>query len=314
MKHSLGQTMQHSHLPNFNDFGQRMAQKYINSENIKLTQKERKKNAPRKLPRRRPRALSYPLPPKPSKSLSIFIDLLKRPTHQGTYNQSQSLFARLPYEIREIIWFEFLGERILHIARTRGKLVAIACTNQEFRNHLCWGFIEGTAPGCCLSSIRPHHRQVDYVSLLRTCRLIYSEILPILYGSNVFDVNHIDTLLYLKRSVLLQRLNMIRKVTLTWNFKYYTNFAGAPYNTRTWREVCKVLSGFEGLQEVTMHLTGVVFNAGIYQWGLWRPVLDALKRVRPVRKFDVVLPWSEEDCMKVAAERGYSFRLMGRGV
>ncbi|OJJ86324.1 uncharacterized protein ASPGLDRAFT_44103 [Aspergillus glaucus CBS 516.65] len=53
---------------------------------------------------------------------------------------------------------------------------------------------------------------------------MYSEVLPILYGSNVFDVNHIDTFIYLKRSVLSQCLDMIRKVTLTWGLKYYTNY------------------------------------------------------------------------------------------
>lgn len=42
----------------------------------------------------------------------------------------------------------------------------------------------------------------------------------------------------------------------------------------------------------------------MYQLGLWRPVSDAL-RVRPERKFDVVLPWNKEDCKKIARELGY---------
>lgn len=128
------------------------------------------------------------------------------------------------------------------------------------------------------------------------------------------DINHIDTLLYLKHPVLLQFLNMIRKVALTWDFKYYTNFIRVPYNTKTWREVCNVLASFNRLQKVIMQLTGVVFNAGIYQCRFWRPVLDVLKRVRPKRKFDVVLPWSEENCKKVAGKHVYPFRPIGNGM
>lgn len=165
--------------------------------------------------------------------------------------------------------------------------------------------------GYYLSPFGEGRGPVDYVSLLRTCRLIYSEIIPILYGSNVIDINHIETFLYPKRSFLPQRLNMIRKVTLTWDFKYYTNFTRIPYNTGTWREVCKVLSGFEGLQELTIHLTGVVFNAGVYQWGFWRLVLEALGRIKP-GKFDVVLPWNEEDCKKVAGKLGCPIRFLGK--
>lgn len=191
------------------------------------------------------------------------------------------------------------------------------------RGHFCWGITSvdgkmsgavgdrclGSTPGYYCDSYRGHPaKPVNLLSLLRTCRMVYTDAIPILYGGNVFDINHVDTFLYLKRSVLPQRLNQIRRVNLTWEFKYYTGFGKVPYNLETWREVCEVLAGFGALQEVTVHLSGDVFFAGRL---MWKPLLDPLERVNAKRRFYVFLPWGEKHCVTVAKELEYRFRLVG---
>lgn len=61
------------------------------------------------------------------------------------------------------------------------------------------------------------------------------------------------------------------------------------------------------MQEITIYLYGLTFTAKPSQPSWWEPVLRELQGVK-VEKFDVVLPWTEEECERVE-ERGYPFKL-----
>lgn len=291
-----------------------------NAENFKQTQKERRQNQPRRLPLHRPRALTYPIPAKTSRLWNPF----QRKQQQQTFDQRQSaLLSRLPVEIRRLIWADALGGQLLHIARAPKRLLAIPCAKQErasglnTRLHGCWGSTTGrvylgTTPGFYLQPRSSHGpRPANLLPLLQTCRIVYTEAISILYEENTFDINHLDTILYLQRSVLLQRLNQIRSVSLAWDFRYATAASPPPYDLDTWRHVCSVLATFTGLHELTMHLSGAVdIGLGAHPKYRWVPLLGSLTCIKPKEKFDVYLPWSEEECIEAAEEERYHFRLI----
>jgi hypothetical protein len=134
-----------------------------------------------------------------------------------------------------------------------------------------------------------------------------------LYENNIFDINHLDTIFYLQQTVLPQRSNQIRVLNLTWDFKYPTanpEYSPAPYALATWQEVCDVLSSFAGLQELTLHLTSnelLPFSGEGKKWS--KPLLEPLKRIKPAKRFDVYVNWSEGACAE-AAKEGYPFRFL----
>jgi hypothetical protein len=290
-----------------------------NAENIKQTQRDRKNYAPRQLPRERPRALTCPLE-ESSRSWNPFKILSVK---QQTSDQSQSaLIARLPPEIRYLIWAEVMGGHLFHIARAHKRLLAIKCAENfepdlETRFHGCWGransFFEMRSTASFYIGQREGHpaKPANLLPLLQTCRITYTETISVLYTDNIFDINHVDTLLYLRQSVLPQRLKQIRLVNFIWNFTY-SLAAPAPYDLATWCKACNILASFSGLQELSVHLTGTFFEFGAHRKEEWEPLLDALRVIKATKKFDVLMPWSEDVCAEVAKEGGYPFRLAPR--
>jgi hypothetical protein len=295
-----------------------------NAEDVNRTQKERRTNAPQRLPRQRSRALTCPLPTKPDKPRRLW-NPFKKSVCQQTFNQFQSaLFAQLPGEIRQLIWTEVLGGHLLHVARAPMRLLAIVCAEKfghelETRRHGCWGCTSrrlsmGTTPGFYLGP-RHHHpsKPANLLPLLQTCRIIYTETISILYEDNIFDINHLDTLIYLQQSLLPRRLNQIRVLNFTWDFKWPTATSPAPYDITTWREACDALASFAGLQELMVHLTGPNdLMPGAYWKNRWGPLLEALTRIKAAKKFHVLLPWSEDECVEAAKEGRYPFRLVSK--
>lgn len=140
--------------------------------------------------------------------------------------------------------------------------------------------------------------------------MIYTEAVSVLYEGNIFDIDHLDTLFYLRRSVLPRRMNQIRSLNFVWYFRTRPDTAAPPFDLNTWNEACEVVAGLSGLQDLRVHLDG---HGGIQAGANWKhewgPVLDPLMRIKPARKFDVFLPWSEEDCEEAVKGCGYQFRL-----
>jgi hypothetical protein len=114
---------------------------YKSAENIEKTQRDRKINAPKRLPRKRPRALTNPLPD--DRNRSWIRHLFKNSQHASEQSESL-LFTRLPPEIRDLIWTEVLGGHLLHLVHVFKRLRAVNCTETfgpdlETRRHGCWG-------------------------------------------------------------------------------------------------------------------------------------------------------------------------------
>ena len=279
-------------------------------------QRRRKEKGPRK----RPRALTCPLPAEPEKSSRPQRwKPFKKSLPQQTHDQFQSaLLMRLPGEIRQLIWAKVIGGHLLHMVHGPTSLVAIDCAEAvdielETRRHLCWGFSTKDAPPSYLHPHAGHHaKPVNILPLLQTCRIIYTEAVSILYGDNIFDLNRVSTLISFHHSILPHRLNQIRVLNLTWDYATLISDGPIYYDLDSWLEACEVLSRFAGLQELTVHFNNwCKFSYpgadGKRQWG---PLLEALRPAKAVKRFDIYLAWTEDECAIVAREGSYPFKLM----
>jgi len=214
-----------------------------------------------------------------------------------------------------------MGGRLFHIVRAPKRLLAIECAEDlqpelETRHHECWGIQIlsrglGRIPGFWVR-LQPDHpaTPTNLLSLLQSCRAIYTETIPIFYAKNTFDINQLDTLLYLQMSVLPQRLAQIRVLNFIWDFRYPSCISPAPYDLATWCKVCDVLASIAGLQELMLRLGGFVFepydNSHLH-------VLESLTVIKQAKVFDVLLPWPKSRLLAAARDTMYPFRLKSRG-
>lgn len=73
------------------------------------------------------------------------------------------------------------------------------------------------------------------------------------------------------------------------------------------------------MQELTIHLSGSNFKFDDLSERIdflrkrWEGVFNTLRCITTVKKFDVFMPWSEEECVEVAKGNGYPFRLVPEG-
>lgn len=333
-------------------------------KDVEITRERKKYRAP-PLPKRRPRTLTISSDwdaQAEHRFPSGIHALLGRKfwIPQSTSNQDHSpLFARLPAEIRSMIWEHLLCGLRLHIVRARKRLLAIRCDKvpvfepdlHECR-HSCWAIT--TTSRLVYTPTSGHYlgpvdgEECEYANLvpiLKTCRLMYagpmdgnrnwhdaadqlsrySETVDLIYRKNMFDIDNLDTIISLSRTVMFSRLNLIRVLRLQYSFRFYIwslydpsakDKDPAPYNAKTWIEACNVLAGLIGLEELYMHLGGYLpFDDPSGSWTpkLAEPLFKPLIQVRQTRIFDISVPWAEDTELKRKYEiEGAPFRLISR--
>ncbi|KAL9072672.1 MAG: hypothetical protein Q9157_005006 [Trypethelium eluteriae] len=273
---------------------------------------------------------------------------------QKTSSQQQSLLLqKLPIEVRLLIWEHCIGGELLHIVREPGRLGYVICPFWKFdlplysssntfirestrtaieewaspnytSNHICWS--PQDADG--LSYARTRESKLfglnsvskrAFLPLLQTCRQVYSEALPIMYQTNVFDIKSLDTLLSLPRTTI--HVDLIRTLRLSWDFcadplqpRLNANppparrglFSDAipPFDLDTWLRACAFLSRMKGLQELVLTIEGA-------RWAAQSPesasqLLLPLAGVKVGRIFEVHVPWESnewEDAVVKLVER-----------
>jgi hypothetical protein len=132
-----------------------------------------------------------------------------------------------------------------------------------------------------------------------------------LYQDNIFDIDHVDTLLYMRRSILPQRLDQIVRLNYSWDFSQPVYPESSRY--KTWCEACNVLLSLSRLQELIIHLTRTFdISSEYYESKSWLPLLDGLKQVKAIHRYDVYILWSEEECSRAAVENDLPFNLVSR--
>ena len=234
-------------------------------------------------------------------------------SHDDT--QSQSSLLRLPPEIRQLIWQHAIGGHLLHIARAKDRLFAISCTQpygaeRNTRHHGCWDLtfdMDRWEPTLYGGHVKP----LGILAPAQTCRLVYSEVMPILYGDNIFDVNHPETVTALGKTVLPRRLEQVRSLNFSWdNLKY--GALGPPVDMANWKQACTTLeTRFTGLRELTVHL---VNGCGDELTDGGRHSLRCVEELEPLRgvvaaRFDVYFYCWHDTCAASVRERPFPFRL-----
>jgi hypothetical protein len=210
----------------------------------KSLHKERAREAPKPLRLKRRRALSLA---KTNASASVGCPLL----------------ARLPKEIRLQIWQYVLGSGgcHYHLVHGGGRITHALCqsSNHENVNKLPSPCCPSSASRACCDKMLMSHicttdesciRQstnVDEVfeklpransTLLRTCRQIYQDAALLLYSTNIFDVDDLNTFIYWSRTILPSRLAAVRALSISWDIFWPPLTKTDPLGRYTFETAC----------------------------------------------------------------------------
>ncbi|KAL4967616.1 uncharacterized protein BDV14DRAFT_20225 [Aspergillus stella-maris] len=252
---------------------------YVRPRNISKRRHERPTRAPVALPRRR-RALSIPLPTPRS---------YKEVRGQRTFSQRNSLFFRLPTELRDIMYRDFLEFPVhFHVWRTHKRLCSISCTHGYCfvdQKPACGTFVSCRPPlaqdgsGQRVSVGRKARER--FLPLLTSCRRIYSEIIYLLYTKNnlIFDDNH--TIQLFPTVVPSHRLSAIRYLYI----RFYA-FKHEQIDTTSeaiWKQLCIMLKELKHLDTLTILLTCHTRDININHAGYKLPIVPFLNPLTKVK-------------------------------
>ena len=133
-------------------------------------------------------------------------------------NASSPLLCKLPLEIRRKIYAYALGQQVVHILLVPRRITHISCTSPTATD-----FTRVCCPDADPSRV-PRHVPTPpskiAVALLRTCRQIYAEALPVLYESNTFDTNDLSAFVFLAAAIPPKGLASIRSLHVLWIADY----------------------------------------------------------------------------------------------
>lgn len=160
---------------------------------------------------------ALPTPLSQTRSLAVRLrpDLPRKTT--ATSHLPSTLLKKLPSEVRILVWEYVIGNQKIHIVSKFGRLGHVVC-NAEY-----WADNRAERPGLRASSYMftygslPMTKQLadwSLCDLLRTCRQIYTEALPILYTTNTFAFWDLRVLDIFKSSIPSARWRTIRSVEI----------------------------------------------------------------------------------------------------
>ncbi|KAH3951442.1 hypothetical protein HBI56_083570 [Parastagonospora nodorum] len=213
-----------------------------------------------------------------------------------TLVQGQSMFfARLPIEIRKMVYEYVMGAQAVHLtmgSKRRYKHFVCEDGDSRRRDCNCRVLVGGKDSG---------RLEGASVSLLRTCRRVYSEAVSHLYRPHTFSLLHITHLLYLPTRLPQQRMNSIRTLRLRWAIRAMPYLCRGPSrcvayreDTLNWERGWSIIASMKGLRDLYVVITDPS-PQGIWErnWveleeQLLRPVTDV---TRP-SKFELMLPFA----------------------
>ncbi|KAL2820288.1 hypothetical protein BJX63DRAFT_380374 [Aspergillus granulosus] len=200
--------------------------------------------------------------------------------------QQQSLFFKLPPELRQMVYREVLIPRApIHVRRTHRRLCSTPCRGVPHSQYCAQLMAADGTVARRLQDEAPHRDKI--LPLLRTCRGIYFEAVDLIYTANTLLFEDLATLSAFPRCVTPDRLSSIQRVRLD-IFPYKDE------NTiRTgWQSAIDALVAMHGLVDLTMRIH---WAENLSRWELHRDsLLGPLKGVTVGRKFVVELPPSAD--------------------
>ncbi|KAF7920983.1 hypothetical protein EAE99_007835 [Botrytis elliptica] len=221
-------------------------------------------------PRRKPTPIAPPDPLKTRSNSSVLtLPFPRENVGQGrkTSAQSQSLLlSSLPIEIRMLIWEVCIGGNTFHLSLFR---FGRRGRHSRFTHRLC--LCEGPELPLKLHNYCYHNDRrfcctdkVKALSLIVTCRQIYSETIGILYSTNVFRTQNFCAQ-HLQKTLLPQRYNCIRVLHLENVTRVTEAFVEDPKHRnetlKEWTDTWKALAGLPGLQILHVQLFYCQFSA-----------------------------------------------------
>ncbi|KAF2086071.1 hypothetical protein K490DRAFT_66997 [Saccharata proteae CBS 121410] len=264
---------------------------------------------------------SSPNPATTSTTPPSHISTTTEPPAQKTLSQAQSpLFAKLPAEIRLLIYAEVLGGETLHMRARDRRITHLKCRWPRASPQDCWDLEvhHSIFHGQPLSTSTSTHAPSDSASqpqqqqraapsgllaLPLTCRRAYTEALPTLYTTNTFDFDHADTLANLSATLLPARWHLLTHISLLLDYPSHT--IRNPLHTRpSWLRLWRLIASIQSLQTLRLSLLDRVVADGVVgaatgrrrrSWRLSREsedrLLEPLMRVTGLRVFEVRVPW-----------------------
>jgi len=197
-------------------------------------------------------------------------------------NLQSLLMIKLPLEIRQKIYFYVLHTRPVHIWSTPGIMYHNVCLSYDLTRF---------AHDCCLEWPEVANSPTD-IKLLRTCRQIYAEALPMLYSDTIFHTDNLNQFNFFPANTPQKAKSFIRVLHLSWaaDFPPLRGLeARAPQRAVDddatylcfWRTVASQMSG---LQELCM---GITYEPWTRKPGIGDPWVGPVKEVRGLKIFEL---------------------------
>ncbi|KAF2491696.1 hypothetical protein BU16DRAFT_126349 [Lophium mytilinum] len=221
-------------------------------------------------------------------------------TFQRDADQSQSLFfTKLPAEIRMIIYemvlrshgFSIWIDSPLSIPLTPHLRGEARCLHPS--HTLCdldWSYPDHICPRSVLLA--------RYLFLPLSCRRMYSESIDLLYSSNTFKPQNVQSLLWLSTRLQPQRFHAIRVVEFDYLIKRLPGYVIIPEDSskyipesaEDWCFVWGVVSSMRGLRH--LHVELVIEHRMEGAWLAHEDrLLQQVRRVVIPPRFDLVMPF-----------------------
>ncbi|KAF2870740.1 hypothetical protein BDV95DRAFT_595445 [Massariosphaeria phaeospora] len=128
--------------------------------------------------------------------------------------QTDCLLLRLPMELRLAVYEEMFGQEEVHVMRRDDKLHSFRCraTAQHKSHDAGHGYNKVAQCGGGFESFRP--LGLGVLPLLQSCRMIYSELVPLLYSEPTFFFHSLNTMLAFSGTSLPQRFHAITSIRI----------------------------------------------------------------------------------------------------
>ncbi|KAK2629282.1 hypothetical protein QTJ16_000102 [Diplocarpon rosae] len=257
-----------------------------------MSSPESNHNPHRRYPDARTRSSYQPPPITPSR-VKRLRPLTPSPTTRKFFHldeQEQSPLLKLPDEVLNLIYEYVLGNRLLHIVRLHNGLGHTNCqASNSYSHEQCY---EQQCRGLKLPTgfhIKPPLEQENHLPLLQTCRKIYSSTIYMLYSSNIFDFDSMETLIQLSTALLPCRFDSIQRLSLDFRFCTSSRHSqGTPANDwARWERLWRVIGSMKALKEAWVRIEWHKEHVGLVKERMW---LEELSMVKSLRTFVVELP------------------------
>ena len=226
---------------------------------------------------------------------------------KAVQSQDQSsLLAKLPLELRQLIWIEYVGGMTVHLKIWDRRLQGVCCR--------CPGM-----PWCKhLRRFQTPHDEPGPLNLLLTCHQVsvvannifqyeyttdgqnrYSEAIEFLYSQNTFKILNEDCLSYLPQLLLPQRINAIRYICFEWFLKHapdvesHQSKKDAAHNFVAWKTIWQNLASMQSLKHLWIELD--IDKTWKHEWmERQSTVLEPIKAVTRPKHFKLIIPFYED--------------------